>query len=294
MPVAIITDWIQYLTLQGRSFNTKDSYTKILTNFCSWLDARGSGLLTATQDIITAWRIQLSVSDSSVRNYITAVRSFYRWAVRVRHLLSDNPALEIPTPKSRRRLPRPIADVDLEHAIDCASCRVRPWLVLAGYCGLRCCEIARLRREHIMETAPDPCILVQGKGGRERIVPLTPYVWHELQPTLPPRGFLYLRSDGLGGHVPPATVSKVGNAHLRRCGIEATMHQARHRFGTVSYQAEHDLRAVQELLGHARIDTTAGYAAHSNPAAIRAASAAQPARWLRAVQDNHRGLGDVQ
>lgn len=71
----------------------------------------------------------------------------------------------------------------------------------------------------------------------------------------------------------PSRVSQLSNAHLHGCGIRETLHQLRHRFGTLTYQATRDLRLVQELMGHADPASTAGYAAHCPSAGVAAVEA---------------------
>jgi integrase/recombinase XerC len=90
---------------------------------------------------------------------------------------------------------------------------------------------------------------------------------------MPHTGYVFRRHDGRRGPLEPWTVSHLANRHLRQCGIDATLHQLRHRFGTVLYQQTHDLRLVQELMGHADPATTAGYAAYDRSGAADAVEA---------------------
>ncbi|WP_433464356.1 tyrosine-type recombinase/integrase [Spirillospora sp. CA-128828] len=277
----LISAYLRYLVLQGRSDNTRRVYRGRLVELARLL---GSGLLQATPDDIATWRAGLTVADPSVLCYAAAVKGFYAWAHSHGHIPA-NPAMHIPLPRQRQRLPRPISDADLEAAIDQAPARIRPWLVLAGYAGLRCCEIARLRRDGIVDTASGPALLVLGKGDKERLIPMSPYVWDHLQAAgLPRHGWVFLRRDGRPGHVPVGTVTADGNAHLRACGIRATMHQLRHRFGTSAYASSKDIRVVQELMGHSSPATTALYAAHSNADAVSAVAAIQPSETGRGAR----------
>jgi integrase len=159
-------------------------------------------------------------------------------------------------------------------AVASAPPRVRPWLVLAGWAGLRAKEIALLRRETVLDTATPPVILVAAdatKGHRERIVPASPFVLAELRTAgLPRAGWVFPRRDGRPGPLAPWTVSHLANRHLRESGTAATLHQCRHRFATVLYQQTHDLRLVQELLGHVSPETTALYSAYDRAGAADA------------------------
>ena len=196
-------------------------------------------------------------------------------------------------PRSGRTIPRPIGDDDLFAALETAPPRVRPWLVLAAWAGLRAKEIALLRRECVLDTLARPALLIATdatKGRNERIVPLSPFVVGELRAAgLPASGWVFRRQDGHYGPNTPAKLSHLANRHLHGCGINATLHQLRHRFGTEAYRSGHDLRAVQELMGHASPETTAGYAAYANESAIAAVNALPTPRGtaghLRAVDD---------
>jgi integrase len=283
---SIIACYIKQLTRLGLAEGTKTVYTGRLRALAHWLQEHaGCDLLQADDEDLLGWRDSLTVADRSVESYVAAVRGFYRWA-REKRYIDASPADNIPVPKKGRRYPRPIGENDLEHAIDCAGDRVRPWLVLAAYAGLRCCEIARLRREDVLETAPTPALVVLGKGDKERIVAFGPYIWSHIRVGLPSRGWLYTRFDGKPGPVSAKRVSEIGNEHLRACGLHETMHQLRHRFGTIGYnEGGMDIIALQEVMGHSSVETTRLYAAHSPAAA---------AAIVLAVEPKRRGLRQVR
>jgi integrase/recombinase XerC len=248
----------------------------------------GCPLLEASADALLAWRAGLQLAPNSVLSYLSHARQFYAWAA-AEGLLDGSPAKGIPAPRRPRQIPRPIAEDDLMLALATAPARIRPWLVLAGWAGLRAKEIALLRREHVLEGRPVPILRVAHdatKGYTERLVPISTFVAGELRPLLPRNGWVFPRLDGRPGPLLPARVSHVANAHLHDCGTTSTLHSLRHRFATQAYAASRDLRAVQELLGHAAPETTAGYAAY-HPAAAAAAVEAIPApipRELRVIE----------
>ena len=86
----------------------------------------------------------------------------------------------------------------------------------------------------------------------------------------------------------PVQISHLCNQHLHDCGIAATLHQLRHRFGTGTYRVTRDLRVVQELLGHESVSTTAGYAAYDKADAIRAVENLPAPGRLHAVSESSR------
>jgi integrase/recombinase XerC len=220
-------------------------------------------LLDATPEHLLAWALSLSTSPASVANSIANVVCFYRWAHET-GLIAENPAAKLPRPKVHRGLPRPIAETSLDVAISTAPADVRCWLVLGAFAGLRAGEMSRLQRKDILDTAATPVLLLDGKGGKQRIVPASQRVLFELRAYgLPTRGLVFRRRDGQPGSPSPARISQLVNEHLHGLGLSDTGHAARHRFGTLAYQHSKDLRMVQELLGHEVPATTAVYAAYA-------------------------------
>lgn len=217
-------------------------------------------LLAATAADLAAWRASLTQAPSTIAGYISHVKSFYAWALAA-GLITADPAAAIPVPKTPRRLPRPISEDALMHALECAPLRIRAWLVLAGWCGLRAKEIALLRGENIRLYDDSPVLLVASdatKGIRERVIPLSPFVTAELTAAgLRVRGLVFRKMNGQP--MPPWLVSKLANQHLHDCGIPDTLHSLRHRFLTMAYRGSHDLRLVMELAGHQSPTSTAGY-----------------------------------
>lgn len=237
----------------------------------------GKPLLEATAADLAAWREGLGhLAPGTVAGYVSHAQQFYAWAVG-EGLIDESPAARLPVPRLPRMLPRPVSETDLSAAVAGAPPRVRPWLVLAGWAGLRCKEIAYLRREHVRETGPRPVLLIAHdatKGRRERIVPMSSFVAESLaEHGLPARGYVFRRADGQPGPNTPARISQAARYYLHRAGIAVSLHQLRHRFGTQLYAGGHDLRMTQELLGHASPRTTAGYAAWDQSGAAAAIEA---------------------
>jgi integrase/recombinase XerC len=172
----------------------------------------------------------------------------------------------------RRNLPRPIADEDLERAMAEAPPQMRAMLALGAYQGMRCQEIAGLSREDVLDTRdPAVIVVVKGKGGYQRVLPLHPEALSALQCLpLPRSGALFHKP--MGGHHTPESVSVAMRQYFTGLGIEATGHQLRHWFGTGVYSHSKDIRLTQELLGHQSPSTTAIYVAW---AAVDAAPAVE-------------------
>jgi integrase/recombinase XerC len=277
--LTLIRAYLEYAEQSGLSGNTRYCRRRSLIRLSVWLPVP---LIEATADQIRAWRAQMRLCSQSINNYVSDARVFYNWAV-AEGLRGDNPADRVPVPRPGRRLPRPISDADLCAAIGSAPDRIRIWLILAAFCGFRCCEIALLRRESVFIDGPAPYILVAAdatKGDRERIVPLAPLVVRKLcEAGLPVSGWMFTRRDGKAGPNTPHTVSALINQHLRACGIDSNAHALRHWFGTWTYAIENDPFAVAELMGHASLDSTRIYAL-VNPGKLSHIVAALPTMAL--------------
>lgn len=278
---ALVAEFLANLTYRGKSARTMHGYRGTLNRLSDWLAGRDLDFLAAGPADIEDWRESLAVSPNSVVVYCVAVRAFYGW-IRRKGYRDDDPTLDLALPRLRRGLPRPIGEHDLEIAIQTAPKRVRPWLVLAAYAGLRAMEIAALTRDAILDTADPPLILVEGKGEKPRAVPLSPYVWTELLAYgLPRRGHVFNRHDGQYGPNSAAIVSKRANEHLHLIGLPDTFHALRHRFATQTLKAAGgNLRIVQDLLGHASVTTTQVYTAYASPDAVKAVLDIQPPRAI--------------
>lgn len=218
-------------------------------------------LRTATEEQIQAWWETLAVSAGSRSAYAAHVSSFYRWLVRQARLRDDDPTERLIRPRIHRGLPRPIAESRLNRAINTASPPLNTWLALAGYMGLRAHEIASLHGEDLRG---DRLLVRDGKGGKQRIVPLHPEV-SKLLDGSPRFGAVFVNANG--GELTANVVSQRTNRYLHSLGYPETIHQARHLFGTKVYRISRDLRLTQELMGHASPITTAGYAAWNSEAA---------------------------
>ncbi len=215
------------------------------------------------QQILDYWDA-LNVTAASRVAYGAHVSGFYRWALRERYR-ADDPTIRMDRPRIRRGLPHPMDSTELRRAIDYAPSPVRSFLLLAAYMGFRACEIAPLSRDDVH---PKVIVIKEGKGGKQRIVPLHPTVKAELDEA-PDVGWLFPSRRDPSLPMRPNTVSARANRYLHELGISDTIHSCRHWFGTNIYRTSLDLRLTQELMGHSDPKTTAGYAAWEP---IRAAS----------------------
>lgn len=257
------TRYLNSLRNRNYSPNTIYSRGRAIVRF-----QRATGLdpLEATEEQVGRWWSNLKLSPSSRAGELAAIRGYCKWAVK-HGLIETDPTRLIDRPRLPRRVPRPIEESALASALSRAPRDVRVILCLAAFCGLRAGEISALEWSDVHRDV----LLLHGKGGRERVVPMHPAVQAALD-ALPgkKRGPVLRRRDYRPGLVAPHRISQWANEFLHDLGIRETLHQLRHRYGSLTYQLSNgDLRMVQELLGHASPVTTAGYAAWDQSKAER-------------------------
>lgn len=259
-----------HLRLRNLSPSTVRQRHYALARLARHLECDTEDLLALIPADIRKWQTEIAHLSPRYRSsWHSHVKAFYTWAAG-EYGVSD-PTTVLVSVQLPRRLPNPISELDLDMAIRCAPDRLRPWLVLAAYAGLRAAEIANLTREQVRDTADPPVLVVVGKGNRERIVPLSRIVLDALlMAGLPSRGYVFGRADGQAGANRPWQVSHLVNTYLHGLGITHTLHSLRHRFGTEVYRVSKDLRVTQEVMGHASSSTTAPYADWSRSDAVDA------------------------
>lgn len=271
-----VAAWLAHLRAGGRAAGT--------------VRVRHAWLGTLAQTYADPWQVStddlalfLARSDWTAETRKSArasVRGFYRWAESAGRILA-NPAARLSPVLTPRALPRPAPDSAVMAALERADDRTRLALMLAALAGLRRTEIATL---HARDIRPGS-LSIRGKGGHGRIVPLHPDLDAALQAELhrrrtghtgtgwapggDPLGWIFPAPHGW--HLSPDRIGRL-IADVLPPGWSA--HTLRHRFASQTYAAQRDLRAVQELLGHARPETTARYAAVPGDALTSAVAAA--------------------
>lgn len=202
-------------------------------------------------------------SNETRRGYRNTLRSFYRWAVK-NGRLPVNCAEELPHVKAKRPSPRPAPEDVWEAAKGTAEQlldrRVLVMLALASH-ALRRGEVARVQVRDVTLGPTGYRLLVHGKGDKERIIPISDSLALKLldgaaghTPGASAHGYLFPGDDE--GHLSPRWV---GTLCARIMPGIWTMHTLRHRAATRAYKATHDIRAVQQLLGHESVATTQIY-----------------------------------
>jgi integrase/recombinase XerC len=257
-------------TEAGVAVSTRRAY---LADLRQYLDYLGGHERTPTSaDVATvraflAARLRDSARSSAARK-LAALRAFYAWLVREGS--RANPCEAVTTPKVPRLLPvhLPVDDVTrLLGAPDTANTlgrRDRALLEVLYSCGLRAAESVGLDWGHLHERLG--VARVRGKGNKERVVPIGADAMRALRVyrdgwDLPRRDPRPVFLNARGSRLTTRSVGRIVERHLLATGIaaHATPHSLRHSFATHLLEDGADLRAIQEMLGHASIATTQRY-----------------------------------
>lgn len=281
---AVVTSYLDHLAVErGTARSTLDSYRRDLLRYVSFLAARGAVELAAVSAAdLSAFLAELregtdqrpALAPSSAARALVAARGLHRFA-HTEGLLENDVAREVSPPNPPKRLPKalPIDDVlrllDNAGGQDARGLRDRALLELLYSTGARISEAVGLVLDDI--DSGERTVVLAGKGGRQRIVPIGGPALRALdaylvraRPALAARGrgsaAVFLNSRGAG-------LSRQSAWHAlktaaERSGISAAAaspHVLRHSFATHLLEGGADVRVVQELLGHASVTTTQVY-----------------------------------
>lgn len=187
------------------------------------------------------------------RSYRVTLRAFFRWA-RDEGLIRANPMKGIKSVAAPIGQPRPAPEAAVREGQAASDPRVRMMVRLGAFAGLRCCEICRVHSDDVFQTNGKYYLRVLGKGRKIRIIPVPVSLAQEISAA---DGWLF--PGQIDGHLSAAYVSKLVSRALPEGW---TAHTLRHRFASRAYVGTgKDIRAVQELLGHASVATTQIYTA---------------------------------
>jgi len=271
-----------HLALERRlSINTVAAYRRDLTQLATFLARNRSSLGRAPYPLLRRFLAQqhtLGYARATIARRVGGIRTFYRWAVASGHV-PDDPSILLGRPKVVNRLPTVLRPAEaarlaeapeepdhtdpLEHAI---ALRDRAALELLYGSGLRVGEVASLSIDRVQVGSRR--VLVLGKGAKERDVPISEYAADALEaylregrPRIAPEGSRHLffnrRRKPFSERDIRSMVHRYGATLLP--GRRVTPHTLRHSFATHLLEGGADIRAVQELLGHASVATTQRY-----------------------------------
>jgi len=279
--------WIQtFLEAQAAELdaatNTQLAYARDLQGFAGWLAPKNLHFSTVSRDHVEGYLIDCAaegLAKSTRARRLSAIKQLYRFAFE-EGWRADNPAIQIKGPGREPRLPKTLSIAEVDRLLDAA--RSTPREALRNAClmellyatGMRVTELVSLP---VSAARGDPrMLLVRGKGGKERLVPLSPPARDALAAYLVERDeaeeaarkggkaasrFLF-PSHGKSGHLTRHRFFGLIKAFARAGGVpddKVTPHTLRHAFATHLLAGGADLRAIQTMLGHADIATTEIY-----------------------------------
>lgn len=217
------------------------------------------------------------LAQTSIQRRLMGLRTFWRW-LRQAGLVEEDPTRQVRSPPRPRRLPRVLREEEVDRLIgspdereERSPLRDRALLETLYGAGLRIAELAGMDLDDLI-AGEHPVLRVRGKGRKERLAPVGRAAWEAVQTYLreerprlarrarsEPRA-LFLNRDG--GRLGVRGVRRRVQRHATRMGLPAwvTPHVLRHSFATHLLERGAELRAIQELLGHASLATTQVYA----------------------------------
>lgn len=256
---------------------TQDAYRRSLGQFQAWMGKRFESWASCSPEDFRGWlyeAMEQELKSSTIRLRFAALRSFYNYLVRYGEV-GSSPLADVSLPKARHGLPVHLNIKQMEELLAMpfrlpADKKSPAWLPyrdaaileLFYSCGMRLSELVSLNANALQEG--DDCLRVVGKGRKVRLVPVGEYAREAL--------LRYREMAGISG-VAPLFISRLGrrmtgrsiqlmlDKYLRYSEIpfHISPHKLRHTFATHMLDAGADLRAVQELLGHASLSTTQIY-----------------------------------
>lgn len=278
-----ITSWLKLMLIEkNASRHTIEAYARDLSQFGGFL-RQHLGEAASLKDLeqlramdfrsFLADRRKQGAESRTLARQLSAIRSFFRYLERNEVLA--NPALSaLRAPKKPHAIPKPL-DVKAAKAVTSdrdasplgwVAARDAAVMTLLYACGLRISEALSLNRQDAPLDPSDQTLLITGKGGKTRMVPILPVVRDAIKSylqqcpfDLAPEGplFIGVRGARLNARNIQLTMQKLRSAF----GLPdtATPHALRHSFATHLLSGGADLRAIQELLGHASLSTTQIY-----------------------------------
>src|SRR4051794_15070651 len=270
---AHVLDFLAYLEFErGLSRNTLEAYRSDLLQLGAYLDEHGVDALDAEHVHLTGFLDGLEVAPATLQRKVACMRSFYRHLRREGEMERD-PTADLRAPRKSQKLPQVLSRPEIAQLLaaprgtDPASLRDRALLELMYACGLRASEATSLDIGDV--DLRHGILRARGKGAKERLVPVGRQAIAAVRTYLDrgrpalvgagdqPRLFVNQR----GGELTRQGLYKIVQRHARAAGLEGKMspHTLRHTFATHLLAGGCDLRAVQEMLGHADIATTQIY-----------------------------------
>jgi len=316
----LLREHLAWLAARGYARTTLEARRRHLRRFLAWLEAHGvTHVRQVTLPVLERYRLALHhrrkrdgtpLAWGSQTQILLAVKGFFKWLTRTRRLAA-NPAAELELPRRRHRLPRDVLTAAEAEAVlaqpdvsTSLGVRDRAILELLYSTGIRRAECCALQLPDV-ELGRGSLLVRQGKGGRDRYVPLgeraadwlTQWMTERARYTVEPDdvnlGWMFLTQRGRP--IRPKRLSALVRAYVERAGLGKTgsCHLFRHTMATLMLEAGADIRHIQAILGHAQLSTTAVYTRVSIRQLQEVHRRTHPARKHRTEEDHQRLLSSL-
>ena len=272
--VDLLQQYLTFLSVErGLSSNTTESYRRDLEDFLRYLLVVGKGPLEVEPRIFSGYLMHLAskgLTPSTIRRRFSALRGFYAYMME-RGLISWDPTEDVDTPKTWKLLPHVLDLSEVERLLESPpsqtplGLRDRTMLEVLYATGVRVSELVGLRLMDV--NLEEGLVRIQGKGQKERVVPMGQEAidwlkkYLQIRSDMDKKGSPYLFLTTRGGPMTRQRFWQLVKGYARAVGItkKISPHTLRHSFATHLLERGADLRAVQELLGHADLSTTQIY-----------------------------------
>jgi site-specific recombinase XerD len=248
-----IEGWLAWLIAAGTSPATRRTRRAHVRRVARELGAADPRDVTGADLLAILGRPAYSIEHR--RGLRASLASFYRWCTSS-GTVSDDPTLTLPVVRTPAGAPKPATDEIWRHILVTADERTRLMARLAGEAGLRRAEVAQVHTDDLNGGIGGPELIVHGKGGKQRMVPITVTLAADIAAACPHGGFLW--PGKIDGHISP---DRVGHLVSKVMPAGWSIHKLRHRFASRGFAGTGNLRAVQLALGHASVATTQRYVA---------------------------------
>lgn len=272
----LLRRYVAYLRLEkGMTSNTIEAYTNDVQKLLQYTASGNLSLLDVDRGTLHDFVCTLQdvgIGARSQARVISGIKSFFRY-LKLDGYIDEDPASQLEMPQTGRHLPEVLTVEEIDamlSSIDLSTAegqRNRAILEVLYSCGLRVSELVGLRLSQLY--LQDEYICVEGKGNKQRLVPISQQAVREIERYMSDRATLdiksgeedYLFLNRRGRHLSRVMVFYIVRDSCERCGIKKSVspHTLRHSFATHLLENGANLRAIQQMLGHESITTTEIY-----------------------------------
>lgn len=272
----LLKDFGTYLSLErGMSPNTRQAYISDVCHLAEYLEENGKAMIDTEEEDLHGFLCtlrDLGIGARSQARIISGIRCYFRF-LKLSGIVEKNPTDLLESPRLGKHLPEVLSTEEIDRMIEMIpddkdeSLRNHAIIETLYGSGLRVSELTDIRLSRL--NIEEGCLIVEGKGSKQRIVPVSPVSSELIQEYLPQRASLKIKPDSSdilflnrrGAKMTRVMVFYIIRDLAAAAGIVKTVspHTLRHSFATHLLEGGASLRVIQELLGHESLETTEIY-----------------------------------